>query len=173
MAVPLPTIEQQQRAKWDLLLQISKRAPSNCATAKPIILSRWNQQVMFRDDRNAVIAAKQICAAVIATVNETPTSAPGVAMYAALMQWISHDQFEAMIAAGDTLLWITRTGVLLKDSARYDLDTELAKRARQATQRFDMRPHDWRDLIRERPGTADWEAALEALQADADAALPE
>jgi hypothetical protein len=96
---------------------------------------------MFRDDHNAVIAAKQICAAVIATVNETPTSAPGVAMYAALMQWISHDQFEAMIAAGDTLLWITRTGVLaLKDSARYDLDTELAKRARQAADSDVSRP---------------------------------
>jgi hypothetical protein len=59
-----------------------------------------------------VIAAKQICAAVIATVNETPTSAPGVAMYAALMQWISHDQFEAMMRALVAAKRITRQGDL-------------------------------------------------------------
>ena len=54
-------------------------------------------QQMSREDRNKLILAKRVCDAVIATVNEMPTGAPGGPMYAALMAHISLDQFEMMM----------------------------------------------------------------------------
>jgi hypothetical protein len=54
-------------------------------------------QHMSREDRNALLTAKRVCDAVIATVNDTPTGAPGGLMYAALMPYLSLAQFEAMM----------------------------------------------------------------------------
>jgi len=52
---------------------------------------------MTREDRNALITAHRLALAVTAVVNETPTGAAGGVLYAALMAYISVDQFEAMM----------------------------------------------------------------------------
>jgi hypothetical protein len=54
---------------------------------------------MTREDRNALITARRVALAVTAVVNETPTGAPCGTLYAALMAYLTVDQFEAMMRA--------------------------------------------------------------------------
>jgi hypothetical protein len=50
-----------------------------------------------RAEQNAIELVRRLYQAVIATINETPQGAPGGPMYAALMQYISLDQFQTMM----------------------------------------------------------------------------
>jgi hypothetical protein len=52
---------------------------------------------MTREDRNALITARRVALAVTMVVNETPTGAPGGTLYAALLAYLTVDQFEAMM----------------------------------------------------------------------------
>jgi hypothetical protein len=67
---------------------------------------------MSREDRNALLTAKRVCDAVIATVNETPDGAPAGPMYAALMPYLSLAQFDAMMRLLVETGRITRRGDL-------------------------------------------------------------
>jgi hypothetical protein len=69
-------------------------------------------QQMSREDRNALLTAKRVCDAVIATVNESPQGAPGGVMYAALMPYLSLAQFEAMMRLLVETGRVTRRGDL-------------------------------------------------------------
>jgi hypothetical protein len=65
---------------------------------------------MSRDQLVAVETVRRVYQAVIDTVNETPQGAPGGPMYAALMQYMTLDQFTGMM---DSLIYakrITRRG---------------------------------------------------------------
>jgi hypothetical protein len=50
-----------------------------------------------REQRDALLVLRRIADAITATVNETPPGAPGGVMYAAVMQHLSLDQFEAIM----------------------------------------------------------------------------
>jgi hypothetical protein len=50
-----------------------------------------------REQRDALLTLRHIADAVVAVVTETPGGAPGGHLYAALMQYLSLDQFEAMM----------------------------------------------------------------------------
>jgi hypothetical protein len=52
-----------------------------------------------REQRDALLAIRRIADAIITTVNETPHGAPAGPMYAAVMQYMTLDQFEAMMRA--------------------------------------------------------------------------
>ena len=50
-----------------------------------------------RAEQNEIETWRRVYQAVVATINETPQGAPGGPMYAALMQYISLDQFQTMM----------------------------------------------------------------------------
>jgi hypothetical protein len=52
-----------------------------------------------RAERDALLTLRRISEAVIVVIHETPEGAPGGHLYAALMQYKSLDQFEAMMRA--------------------------------------------------------------------------
>jgi hypothetical protein len=54
-------------------------------------------QHMSREDRNALLTAKRVCDALIATVNEMPHGAAAGPMYVALMPYLSLAQFSSMM----------------------------------------------------------------------------
>jgi hypothetical protein len=53
---------------------------------------------MTRTD-DSLVLAQRIAEAVIAVIHETPDGAPGGHLYAALMSYMTLEQFEAMMAA--------------------------------------------------------------------------
>ena len=65
---------------------------------------------MTLEDRCALITARRVALAVTMVVNETPTGAPSGALYAALMAYLSVDQFEAMMRALVAAERISRRG---------------------------------------------------------------
>jgi hypothetical protein len=65
---------------------------------------------MTREDRNALITAQRVALAVTSVVNDTPTGAPSGTLYAALMAYLSVDQFEAMMRALVAAERISRRG---------------------------------------------------------------
>ena len=60
---------------------------------------------MSRDRLVAIETVRRVYKAVIDTVNETPQGAPAGPMYAALMQYMTLDQFTAMM---DSLVYAKR-----------------------------------------------------------------
>jgi hypothetical protein len=65
---------------------------------------------MTLEDRCALITARRVALAVTMVVNETPTGAPSGALYAALMAYLSVDQFEARMRALVAAERISRRG---------------------------------------------------------------
>ena len=62
-------------------------------------------KVMSRDQLVAIETVRCVYKAVIDTVNETPQGAPAGSMYAALMQYMTLDQFQTMM---DSLVYAKR-----------------------------------------------------------------
>jgi hypothetical protein len=50
-----------------------------------------------REQRDALLVLRRVAEAITATINETPHGAPGGVMYAAVMQHLSLDRFEAIM----------------------------------------------------------------------------
>lgn len=92
----------------------------------------------------------------------------------AVLERIEHLQRELMDAV-DHLLWLLHHQVMTrKDGIGYDPNVDdLPTRCRRVAERLERPPIGWRDLISAKRGTADWQAAPAALEANADAPLPE
>lgn len=58
-----------------------------------------------RAEQNAIETTRRVYEAVVATINQTPQGAPGGALYAALMPYLSLDQFQIMM---DSLVYAKR-----------------------------------------------------------------
>jgi hypothetical protein len=84
-----------------------------------------------------------------------------------------------LIDAGNEVLWLIRESIIpvrRPPPGGTDTNEGLARVAATLTRRLEIAPLSWLDLIKERvpsPAVRNWEAALAALQSDADVAIPE
>jgi hypothetical protein len=69
-------------------------------------------QQMTREQRNALITVQRITEAMVATVNETFDGAPAGVLYAALMAYMTYDQFLVMMNLLVNIGKVTKRGHL-------------------------------------------------------------
>jgi hypothetical protein len=73
---------------------------------------------MSREQRTALLIARHVAEAVIATVNSMPNGAPAGPMYAALMAHMTLDQFQTLMSVLVEAKQITKRGDLYFPAAK-------------------------------------------------------